>query len=413
MHWLDPDLYTPLSVITIAVQSSTVQIIVIIMNICLSWLLSVCLSDTTRRWTDGAVRWLPPPPAGQAWAWLYSMATCTPAVVRTAYPASTMSRGKRRWCRDHTASPRSVPTAGWKTDYSVATSAGTILNTTAGLRWLQWTADGWVWASPCWVATSTQSEAQTASLLSTQVLACPWIFLPLNLNLYRVVSPSFELFVHSRTGNIKLMSCHYFSFSLVNPPWHVAVERYDPRTNTWAKMPPMGTHRKHLGVAVYNNMIYAVGGRDDSSELSSAERFNPQTNTWQPVVAMTSRRSGVRRAHLRVEVILWSWYYGADTIAVFQVGLSVVNGQLVAIGGFDGATYLKTIEILDADSNSWRLCGGMNYRRLGGGVGVVKMSHNDAIDRKLKRSNNELSLMNFDPNSSLKWSRSILAYLLY
>ena len=71
------------------------------------------------------------------------------------------------------------------------------------------------------------------------------------------------------------------------------VERYDPRSNTWTKVSPMGTHRKHLGVAVYNNMIYAVGGRDDSSELSSAERYNPQTNTWQPVVAMTSRRSGV------------------------------------------------------------------------------------------------------------------------
>ena len=55
----------------------------------------------------------------------------------------------------------------------------------------------------------------------------------------------------------------------------------------------MGTRRKHLGVAVYNNMIYAVGGRDDTTELSSAERYNPQTNTWQPVVAMTSRRSGV------------------------------------------------------------------------------------------------------------------------
>lgn len=127
------------------------------------------------------------------------------------------------------------------------------------------------------------------------------------------------------------------------------VERYDPRLNSWTKVSPMGTHRKHLGVAVYNNMIYAVGGRDDSSELSSAERYNPSTNTWQPVVAMTSRRSGV--------------------------GLSVVNGQLIAIGGFDGTTYLKTIEILDSDC--WKLWNGMNYRRLGGGVGVVKMSHND------------------------------------
>ena len=74
----------------------------------------------------------------------------------------------------------------------------------------------------------------------------------------------------------------------------VAVERYDPRANRWSSVPTMGTRRKHLGVAVYNNMIYAVGGRDDSTELSSAERFNPNINQWQPVVAMTCRRSGVR-----------------------------------------------------------------------------------------------------------------------
>ncbi len=38
----------------------------------------------------------------------------------------------------------------------------------------------------------------------------------------------------------------------------------------------------------------AVGGRDDATELSTAERFNPKTNQWSPVVAMNSRRSGVR-----------------------------------------------------------------------------------------------------------------------
>lgn len=56
----------------------------------------------------------------------------------------------------------------------------------------------------------------------------------------------------------------------------------------------------------------------------------------------------------------------------------MVNGQLMAIGGFDGTTYLKTVEIYDPDSNSWRIVGGMNYRRLGGGVGVIKMPQNDS-----------------------------------
>lgn len=48
-------------------------------------------------------------------------------------------------------------------------------------------------------------------------------------------------------------------------------------------------------------------------------RYEPSTDTWSPVVAMTSRRSGV--------------------------GLAVVNGQLYAVGGFDGTAYLKSIEV--------------------------------------------------------------------
>ena len=48
-----------------------------------------------------------------------------------------------------------------------------------------------------------------------------------------------------------------------------------------------------MGCAVYNNLIYAVGGRDDCMELSSAERYNPLTNSWNSIIAMSSRRSGV------------------------------------------------------------------------------------------------------------------------
>lgn len=45
----------------------------------------------------------------------------------------------------------------------------------------------------------------------------------------------------------------------------------------------------------------------------------------------------------------------------------------MVIGGFDGIIYLKIIEVYDFDVNCWKLCGGMNYRRFGGGVGVVRM----------------------------------------
>lgn len=49
----------------------------------------------------------------------------------------------------------------------------------------------------------------------------------------------------------------------------------------------------NTGILIFLLSIYAVGGRDDCMELSSAERYNPHTNSWSPIVAMTSRRSGV------------------------------------------------------------------------------------------------------------------------
>lgn len=71
-------------------------------------------------------------------------------------------------------------------------------------------------------------------------------------------------------------------------------------------------------------------------------------------------------------LILNSTPKSKNKFSLNQVGLAVVNGQLYAVGGFDGTAYLKTIEVYDPESNQWRLCGCMNYRRLGGGVGVMK-----------------------------------------
>ena len=54
---------------------------------------------------------------------------------------------------------------------------------------------------------------------------------------------------------------------------------------------------------------------------------------------------------------------------------------MFVIIGFDGSTYLKTIEVYDPETNQWRLCGSMNYRRLGGGVGVIRMPQHETYYR--------------------------------
>lgn len=44
------------------------------------------------------------------------------------------------------------------------------------------------------------------------------------------------------------------------------------------------------------------------------------------------------------------------------------------VGGFDGSSYLKSVEWLDQSANQWRLAGNMSYRRLGCGVGVLRLA---------------------------------------
>uniref|UniRef100_S4RJG3 Kelch-like protein 20 n=1 Tax=Petromyzon marinus TaxID=7757 RepID=S4RJG3_PETMA len=170
------------------------------------------------------------------------------------------------------------------------------------------------------------------------------------------------------------------------------VERYDPKENKWSRVASMSTRRLGVAVAVLGGHLYAVGGSDGTSPLNTGLSLvpiwlaQPMLSCWRSLFPLVSPHPRAREGTLRMAVCARvravERYSPADnrfltilkTTAPHTVGLAVVNGQLMAVGGFDGTTYLKTIEVYDAEANTWRLYGGMNYRRLGGGVGVVKMT---------------------------------------
>lgn len=52
-----------------------------------------------------------------------------------------------------------------------------------------------------------------------------------------------------------------------------SVERYDPQANEWRMVAPMSKRRCGVGVAVLNDLLYAVGGHDGQSYLNSIERW--------------------------------------------------------------------------------------------------------------------------------------------
>lgn len=72
-------------------------------------------------------------------------------------------------------------------------------------------------------------------------------------------------------------------------------------------------------------------------------RYDPITDTWTPLAnSMATRRIGV--------------------------GVAVVNRLLYAVGGFDGANRLRSVECYTPESDEWKFVAPMNTMRSGAGT---------------------------------------------
>ena len=92
---------------------------------------------------------------------------------------------------------------------------------------------------------------------------------------------------------------------------------------------------RHCDTRCY--LLYALGGSDDSSYLSSCEVYDPASDRWRAIAPMGSKRQGMAAA--------------------------VVGGLLYALGGYDGSGALSSCEVYDPASNSWRAIAPMGSKR--------------------------------------------------
>jgi energy-converting hydrogenase Eha subunit A len=72
-------------------------------------------------------------------------------------------------------------------------------------------------------------------------------------------------------------------------------EEYDPATNTWTKKTPMPTPRIWFGIAVVENKIYVIGGDSGNWEVGITptnvnEVYDPETDTWSTGTTMPTAR---------------------------------------------------------------------------------------------------------------------------
>uniref|UniRef100_H2YHH9 BTB domain-containing protein n=1 Tax=Ciona savignyi TaxID=51511 RepID=H2YHH9_CIOSA len=160
-----------------------------------------------------------------------------------------------------------------------------------------------------------------------------------------------------------------------------SVECFNSKTKSWSVMPPVATHRHGLGVAVLCGPMYAVGGHDGWSYLNTVERWDPQARAWNYVAPMSVARS--------------------------TVGVAVLHDKLYAVGGRDGSSCLRSVECFDPHTNKWTNCAPMSKRRGGVGVGVCG-SHLYAIGGHDAPASNQMSKLSetverYDPKTD-QWS---------
>lgn len=76
-------------------------------------------------------------------------------------------------------------------------------------------------------------------------------------------------------------------------PGSTTIEKYDLRTNTWAQVGVMNGRRLQFGVAVIDNKLYVVGGRDGLKTSNMVESYNPVNNVWSTMPPMSTHRHGL------------------------------------------------------------------------------------------------------------------------
>jgi N-acetylneuraminic acid mutarotase len=111
-----------------------------------------------------------------------------------------------------------------------------------------------------------------------------------------------------------------------------ALEEYDPATDRWTAKAPMPVGLHHVGIGVAGGRLYVVGGYKQSGlsvwgAVATVYSYNPASDVWTERAPMPTAR-------------------GALSVTVHE-------GKLYAIGGYEGRANSAAVEVYDPERNSW------------------------------------------------------------
>lgn len=180
-----------------------------------------------------------------------------------------------------------------------------------------------------------------------------------------------------------------------------SVEYYEPERDKWIEVSSMNLRRFEFGAAVLDGKLYAVGGLVCGVGVHSgapfrycdngSECFDPETGQWDRVTPMNQCRSNHTVQPLEGFLYSLGGYDGNSYLNTVErynsqtnqwnhvapmhysrscFATAVCDGYLYALGGY-GPSYLRTVERYDPSTNSWEMMPAMSTFRINFGGGVL------------------------------------------
>lgn len=115
------------------------------------------------------------------------------------------------------------------------------------------------------------------------------------------------------------------------------VEAYEPATDRWFELAPLGLRMHHTAIAAANGKLYVLGGfvNDDFTATDRVFEYDPAADSWQEKTSMPTARG----AHVAVTV----------DDKIYVIGGEDINAMI----GDENADALATHEVYDPATDSW------------------------------------------------------------